>query len=528
MSAPANVGVVGLAAMGASLARNLARHGNAVAIYNRHYSRTEKLMEEYGDEGAFYPAKTVKEFVDLLERPRTAIIMVKAGSATDAVINELAEYMEPGDIIVDGGNAYFKDTIRRERELRAKGLHFVGMGVSGGEEGALLGPSMMPGGSDESWERLKPILESIAAKATDGEPCVMHVGENGAGHFVKMVHNGIEYADMQLIAESYDIMRRGLNMTPDEIGGVFESWNKTDLDSYLIEITAEVLHKKDPRTGKPLVDVIVDHAGMKGTGTWTVQTALELGVPVTGIAEAVFARGLSDQNVLREMAQQNPFAGPDGHIDLGDLSREEFIGQIRNALYASKIIAYAQGFNEISVAARTYGWNIDMAHLARIWRAGCIIRAQFLDRISEAFESGQADVSLLFAPYFKSGIEHSAALWPPQPSPACRRRCSRHRSRISTACVPRGFQPRSRKASVICSVHTPMAVSICRVPTTSCGLRLSRMKSRSPTDFACGMGPGRMHEHASAPFPYHKPCGYQQSRPAASSVIQSTCCTASA
>ena len=411
MSAPANVGVVGLAAMGASLARNLARHGNAVAIYNRHYSRTEKLMEEYGDEGAFYPAKTVKEFVDLLERPRTAIIMVKAGSATDAVINELAEYMEPGDIIVDGGNAYFKDTIRRERELRAKGLHFVGMGVSGGEEGALLGPSMMPGGSDESWERLKPILESIAAKATDGEPCVMHVGENGAGHFVKMVHNGIEYADMQLIAESYDIMRRGLNMTPDEIGGVFESWNKTDLDSYLIEITAEVLHKKDPRTGKPLVDVIVDHAGMKGTGTWTVQTALELGVPVTGIAEAVFARGLSDQNVLREMAQQNPFAGPDGHIDLGDLSREEFIGQIRNALYASKIIAYAQGFNEISVAARTYGWNIDMAHLARIWRAGCIIRAQFLDRISEAFESGQADVSLLFAPYFKSGIEHSEADW---------------------------------------------------------------------------------------------------------------------
>lgn len=411
MSAEANVGVVGLAAMGASLARNLARHGNRVAVYNRHYARTEHLIDNYGDEGQFYPAKTVKEFVDLLEKPRTAIIMVKAGVATDAVIDELAEYMEPGDIIVDGGNSYFKDTIRREKELRAKGLHFVGMGVSGGEEGALLGPSMMPGGSDASWERLKPILESIAAKADDGEPCVMHVGENGAGHFVKMVHNGIEYADMQLIAESYDIMRRGLGMTPDEIGDVFEAWNGTDLDSYLIEITAEVLHKKDPQTGKPLVDVIYDHAGMKGTGTWTVQTALELGVPVTGIAEAVFARGLSDQTALREKAQANPFRGPDGHIELGVETREAFIERVRQALYASKIVAYAQGFNEISRAAETYGWDIDMAHLARIWRAGCIIRAKFLDRISEAFEDGAADVSLLFAPYFKQGIEASESDW---------------------------------------------------------------------------------------------------------------------
>ncbi|WP_026645035.1 NADP-dependent phosphogluconate dehydrogenase [Bifidobacterium sp. AGR2158] len=411
MSAEANVGVVGLAAMGASLARNLARHGNRVAVYNRHYARTEHLIDNYGDEGQFYPAKTVKEFVDLLEKPRTAIIMVKAGVATDAVIDELAEYMEPGDIIVDGGNSYFKDTIRREKELRAKGLHFVGMGVSGGEEGALLGPSMMPGGSDASWERLKPILESIAAKADDGEPCVMHVGENGAGHFVKMVHNGIEYADMQLIAESYDIMRRGLGMTPDEIGDVFEAWNGTDLDSYLIEITAEVLHKKDPQTGKPLVDVIYDHAGMKGTGTWTVQTALELGVPVTGIAEAVFARGLSDQTALREKAQADPFHGPDGHIELGVETREAFIERVRQALYASKIVAYAQGFNEISRAAETYGWDIDMAHLARIWRAGCIIRAKFLDRISEAFEDGAADVSLLFAPYFKQGIEASESDW---------------------------------------------------------------------------------------------------------------------
>ena len=411
MSAPANVGVVGLAAMGASLARNLARHGNAVAIYNRHYSRTEKLMEEYGDEGAFYPAKTVKEFVDLLERPRTAIIMVKAGSATDAVINELAEYMEPGDIIVDGGNAYFKDTIRRERELRAKGLHFVGMGVSGGEEGALLGPSMMPGGSDESWERLKPILESIAAKATDGEPCVMHVGENGAGHFVKMVHNGIEYSDMQLISESYDLMRRALGMTPAEIGDVFEEWNKTELESYLIEITADVLHQVDKKTGKPLVDVIVDHAGMKGTGTWTVQSALDLAVPVTGIAEAVFARGLSGQAELRAEAQKQDFEGPSGVVPMAEEDKVAFINDIREALYASKIVAYAQGFNEITEAAKVYDWKIDLAAVARIWRGGCIIRAKFLNRISDAFENGEANVSLLFAPYFKDAIETAERSW---------------------------------------------------------------------------------------------------------------------
>ena len=241
MTAQANVGVVGLAAMGASLARNLARHGNKVAVFNRSYARTEHLIDNYGDEGTFYPAKTVQEFVASLERPRTAIIMVKAGEPTDDVINELADLMEPGDIIVDGGNAFYQDTIRREKEMSARGIHFVGMGVSGGEEGALLGPSLMPGGSDESWERLKPILESIAAKA-EGEPCVTHIGPNGAGHFVKMVHNGIEYSDMQLIAESYDLMRRGLGMSPDQIGDVFQEWNGTELNSYLIEITAEVLH----------------------------------------------------------------------------------------------------------------------------------------------------------------------------------------------------------------------------------------------------------------------------------------------
>lgn len=260
--ATANIGVIGLAAMGSNLARNLAHHGNTVALFNRHYSRTEKLMNEHGAEGNFVPAETLKEFAASLKRPRTAIIMVKAGAPTDATIEQLEEVFEPGDIIVDGGNSFFKDTIKREKEVRAKGFHFVGCGVSGGEEGALNGPSLMPGGTAESWKTLGPILESIAAKV-NGEPCVTHIGTDGAGHFVKMVHNGIEYADMQVIGEAYDILRRGLGMDAEEIGDVFEEWNKGDLDSYLIEITAEILHHKDAETGKPFVDVVVDHAGMK-------------------------------------------------------------------------------------------------------------------------------------------------------------------------------------------------------------------------------------------------------------------------
>lgn len=406
----ANIGVVGLAAMGSNLARNLAHHGNTVALYNRHYERTEKLMAEHGDEGSFVPSRTVEEFVASLARPRTAIILVKAGAPTDAVIGELADAMEPGDIIVDGGNSYFKDTIRREKEIRARGLHYVGCGVSGGEEGALNGPSLMPGGTDESWRTLGPILKSIAAVA-EGEPCVTHIGKDGAGHFVKMVHNGIEYADMQLIAESYDLMRRGLGMEPGEIADVFAQWNTTELNSYLIEITAEVLRQKDEKTGKPLVDVIVDHAGMKGTGTWTVQTALSLATPVTGIAEAVFARGLSSQTAQREGAAKQDLTGPDGalHVAAGD--RDAFLEDIRQALYASKIVAYAQGFDEINAGAHEYGWDIDQAAVARIWRGGCIIRAQFLNVVSDAFESGEADVSMLFAPYFKEAIARAQDSW---------------------------------------------------------------------------------------------------------------------
>ena len=313
MSEQANIGVVGLAVMGSNLARNLARHGNTVAVFNRSYGRTETLVTEHGSEGTFVPAHTIEEFVASLTVPRTAIIMVKAGEPTESMINALADAMEPGDIIIDGGNTYFEDTMRREKEIRARGLHFVGCGISGGEEGALNGPSMMPGGSEESWKTIGPILESIAAVA-EGEPCVTHIGENGAGHFVKMVHNGIEYADMQLIAESYDLLRRGLGLSPSEIGDIFEEWNKGELNSYLVEITAEVLHQTDAATGKPFIDIVVDRAGMKGTGTWTVQTALSLAVPVTGIAEAVFARGLSSRVEQRAEAAGKHLAGPTQHI----------------------------------------------------------------------------------------------------------------------------------------------------------------------------------------------------------------------
>ena len=406
----AQIGVVGLAVMGSNIARNFARHDYTVAVYNRSTEKTDAFMAEYGKDGDFIPSTTIKEFVASLERPRRALIMVQAGEATDAVIAQLADAMDKGDIIIDGGNSLFTDTIRREADMSARGLHFVGAGISGGEEGALNGPSIMPGGPAESYESLGPLLESIAAHVDD-VPCCTHIGPNGAGHFVKMVHNGIEYSDMQLIAESYDLMRRGLGMTPAEIGDVFEEWNKTELDSYLIEITAEVLHQVDKKTGKPLVDLIVDHAGMKGTGTWTVQTALSLAVPVTGIAEAVFARGLSSEADLREEAQKQGFAGPNGELDLNDEEKKAFIEDIRQALYASKIVAYAQGFNEITTAAKEYDWDIDLAAVARIWRGGCIIRAKFLNRISEAFESGEANVSLLFAPYFKNAIEAAECSW---------------------------------------------------------------------------------------------------------------------
>lgn len=402
----ANIGVVGLAVMGSNLARNLAsRSGNTVAIYNRSVDKTLALASDYPEAG-FVATESVAEFAQSLSTPRTAIIMVQAGPATDAVIEQLAEVFEPGDIIVDGGNAHFTDTIRREADLAKRGLNFVGAGISGGEEGALNGPSIMPGGSAEAWATLGPILESIAAVA-DGQPCVTHVGTDGAGHFVKMVHNGIEYADMQLIAEAYDLLRHAAGLNPSEIAEVFRRWNSGVLESYLIDITAEVLAHTDSHTGRPLVDVIVDQAGSKGTGVWTVQSAVGLGVPVTGIAEAVFARAISSQTLSRTAGQALPGPTPQAHLE----NVPAFVDQVEQALYASKIVAYSQGFDAIAEAGVEYKWAIDRGEVARIWRAGCIIRAGFLDRITEAYQA-QPDLPLLLAaPYFTDAVATAQDSW---------------------------------------------------------------------------------------------------------------------
>jgi 6-phosphogluconate dehydrogenase len=399
----ADIGVTGLATMGRNLARNFARRGYAVAVHNRTGGRTERLVDEHGDEGVFLPSSTIEDFIASLERPRRAIIMVKAGAPTDAVIEELAAHMEPGDVIIDGGNAHFADTRRREAELRGRGINFVGAGISGGEEGALNGPSIMPGGSAEAYRTLGPQLEAIAARV-DGTACCVHVGPDGAGHFVKMVHNGIEYADMQLIAESYDLLRQGLGLTPAQLADVFREWNTGDLESYLIEITAEVLGHTDQATGRPFVDIVVDQAEQKGTGRWTVQSALDLGVPVSGIAEAVFARALSGHPEQRAAARSLP--GPHGASSLEDLTED-----VRRALYASKIVAYAQGFDQMAAASREYGWDIDLGAMATIWRGGCIIRARFLDRIRAAYDADPALPTLLTDPTFAAALTDAQESW---------------------------------------------------------------------------------------------------------------------
>jgi 6-phosphogluconate dehydrogenase len=401
----AQIGVTGLAVMGRNLARNLARHGYAVALHNRTHARTISLVEEHGDEGTFVPTETVSEFIAALERPRRVVIMVKAGAPTDAVIDELAPLMEEGDILIDCGNAHFADTRRREAALRERGLHFVGAGVSGGEEGALLGPSIMPGGSAESYASLGPMFEQIAAQV-DGTPCCTHIGPDGAGHFVKMVHNGIEYADMQLIAEAYDLLREGLNAEPAELAAIFTQWNSGDLESFLIEITAEVLGHVDAATGQPFVDVVLDQAEQKGTGRWTVQTALDLGVPVTGIAEATFARALSAHPDQRAAAQA-ALPGPTSAVPVPD----GFVEDVRKALYASKVVAYAQGYDQMAAASAEYDWHIDLGAMATIWRGGCIIRARFLDRIREAYEKDPNLPSLLVDPYFRDAVAQGQDAW---------------------------------------------------------------------------------------------------------------------
>ncbi|MFW6599186.1 NADP-dependent phosphogluconate dehydrogenase [Propionibacteriaceae bacterium Y2011] len=402
----ADVGVTGLAVMGANLARNLARNGFRVAVHNRSRAKTDKLIEEHGDDGTFVATEEMEDFVQSLATPRKIIIMVKAGGPTDAVIDQLVPLLDTDDIVVDAGNAHWDDTRRREKALKEQGIRFVGTGVSGGEEGALNGPSIMPGGDADAYSHLAPMLEKISAQV-DGEPCCRHIGPDAAGHFVKMVHNGIEYADMQLIAEAYDVIRSLTGMSPAELAEEFKRWNTGVLDSFLIEITAEVLAKVDERTGKPLVDVILDAAAQKGTGTWTVQSALSLGVPVGAIAEAVFARAVSSQPEQRAAVRER----------FGDVTAEQaddakaLIDDVEQALYASKIVAYAQGFDLIRTASNEFEWGVNPGDLATIWRGGCIIRAAFLDRIKEAYEANPDLANLLVDNTFAADVEKAEAAW---------------------------------------------------------------------------------------------------------------------
>ncbi|MBN3502181.1 NADP-dependent phosphogluconate dehydrogenase [Burkholderia cenocepacia] len=392
------IGVIGLAVMGRNLALNIESRGYAVSVFNRSREKTEELIAEFPGRN-LVPTYTLEEFVASLETPRRILMMVKAGEATDATIASLKPLLEKGDVLIDGGNTHFTDTIRRNQELAQSGLHFIGTGVSGGEEGALRGPSIMPGGQRDAYDLVEPILKQIAAKApSDGEPCVAYMGPDGAGHYVKMVHNGIEYGDMQLIAESYSVLKDVAGLTNDELGAVYTEWNQGELDSYLIEITSKIFGKKDEETGKHLVDVILDRAAQKGTGKWTSQNALDLGVPLPLITESVFARVLSSLKTER-VAASKILSGPAAAPFDGD--RAAFVEAVRRALYLSKVISYAQGFAQLRTASEEYGWNLDLGTIAKIFRAGCIIRARFLQKITDAYAKDPALANLLLDPYFK-------------------------------------------------------------------------------------------------------------------------------
>ncbi|HYT13997.1 MAG TPA: NADP-dependent phosphogluconate dehydrogenase [Candidatus Nitrosopolaris sp.] len=401
------LGIVGLATMGMNLARNFASHGIRVGVYNRTRHRTDEFMAAHGGEADFHPAVTLEELVHVLAPPRAILLMVKAGAAVDEGIEALSMLLEPGDIIIDGGNSLFHDTRRRAAAAARAGLGFLGMGVSGGEEGALRGPSLMPGGTRASYEHVEEMLKAIAANV-NGVPCCTYIGPDGAGHFVKMVHNGIEYADIQLIAESYDLLRSAVGLSPSELATIFREWNEGRLQSYLIEITANVLAKNSDGTDAALVDVIEDEAEQKGTGRWTSESALELGVPLTGITEAVFARMLSSQKGER-MKAAGILAGPAGHMhfdrDMG------LVDDVRDALYAAKIVAYAQGFEHLMAGSKEYEWSLDLGSLATIWRGGCIIRAQFLDRIKEAYEKQSRLPNLMLAPFFQEALASAQDAW---------------------------------------------------------------------------------------------------------------------
>ncbi len=404
--ARADIGLTGLATMGRNLARNMARHGYTVAVHNRSHEKTTALVEEFGDEGDFVASESLEDFVSSIERPRAIVVMVKAGEATDAVVDALVPLLDEGDIVVDAGNAHYADTLRRQQALAERDLHFVGMGVSGGEEGALEGPSIMVGGSEHAYERLGPVVEAIAARV-DGTPCAAHVGPDGAGHFVKMVHNGIEYADMQLIAEAYDLLRTLLDLSPAEIGEIFREWNDGDLESFLIDLTADVL-SHDDASGTPFVDVVLDQAEQKGTGRWTVQSALDLGVPVTGIAEATFARSVSGHAEQRSAAREVFASGADVPVVE---HRDQLVEDVRTALYACKVVAYAQGFDMITEGSNTHDWGVDPGACATIWRGGCIIRARFLDRIREAYEVQPDLTTLMTQDYFAQALKDGEAGW---------------------------------------------------------------------------------------------------------------------
>ncbi|HAQ06215.1 MAG TPA: phosphogluconate dehydrogenase (NADP(+)-dependent, decarboxylating) [Bacillus bacterium] len=390
------IGVIGLAVMGKNLAMNIESRGYTVSVYNRSREKTDEMLDETKGKN-IVGTYSIEEFVQSLEKPRKVLLMVKAGTATDATIEQLKPHLEKGDIIIDGGNTYFPDTQRRNKELSELGLHFIGTGVSGGEEGALHGPSIMPGGQKEAYDLVAPIFEDIAAKV-NGEACTTYIGPDGAGHYVKMVHNGIEYGDMQLISESYFMLKHILGLSAEELHSVFADWNKGELDSYLIEITADIFTKKDDETGKPLVDMILDTAGQKGTGKWTSQSALDLGVPLPIITESVFARFISAMKQERVEASKI-LSGPDAKPFEGN--REAFIESIRKALYLSKICSYAQGFAQMRAASEEYDWNLSYGEIAMIFRGGCIIRAQFLQKIKEAYDRDPGLKNLLLDPYFK-------------------------------------------------------------------------------------------------------------------------------
>ncbi len=406
MKEKADIGLIGLAVMGENLVLNMERNGYTVAVFNRTVEKVDKFIQGRGKGKNFIGARTLEDFIQSLERPRKVMLLVKAGKPVDDFIEMLIPHLEEGDIIIDGGNSHFPDSIRRTKYLEDRGLRFIGTGVSGGEEGALLGPSIMPGGSPEAWPHVKDIFQSIAAKVEDGTPCCDWVGSDGAGHFVKMVHNGIEYGDMQLISEAYNLMKNLLGMNADEMHEVFREWNEGELDSYLIEITRDILAYRDEQ-GEPLLEKILDTAGQKGTGKWTGIEALNLGIPLTLIGEAVFARCLSALKEER-VAASKVLQGPKPSFGA---DRKQFIEDIRNALYASKIVSYAQGYALMREAAREYGWDLNYGGIALLWRGGCIIRSVFLGRIKEAFDNHPELPNLLLDPFFKEKVEAAQEGW---------------------------------------------------------------------------------------------------------------------